>query len=220
MSHYKTLGVSEQATKAEIRAAFRKLAKKHHPDVNGGEMSETYTAIAKAYEVLADDDARALYDENGVSESSPNDLHDIAMMEIERMFLKVMEAVPAQTLQRTDIILVMRKLTDENLKSQQDCLDQSQNKLQDALEKRGILEARIKSTHKPRPVMFLEFYDKEIARIQKEIAVISDATAVLNMIMILLNGYKFEVAKEKAEAEKARKLEMKREGFRFTGGMC
>ncbi|MBA3454667.1 MAG: DnaJ domain-containing protein [Deltaproteobacteria bacterium] len=66
-SLYDTLGVKKDATSDAIRTAYRKLARKHHPDVNPGDKKaeETFKKISAAYEVLADDKKRAAYDEFG-----------------------------------------------------------------------------------------------------------------------------------------------------------
>ena len=61
--YYKILGVDKSASKAEIKKAFRKLAKKHHPDKGGDE--ETFKKINLAYETLSDDQKRAEYDQFG-----------------------------------------------------------------------------------------------------------------------------------------------------------
>ena len=66
-SLYQTLGVAKDATPDAIRSAYRKLARKHHPDVNPGnkKAEETFKKISAAYEVLSDDKKRAAYDEFG-----------------------------------------------------------------------------------------------------------------------------------------------------------
>lgn len=65
--YYETLGVPRTATEKDIKAAFRKLARKHHPDVNPGEASagERFKEINEAYEVLGDPEKRKRYDELG-----------------------------------------------------------------------------------------------------------------------------------------------------------
>ena len=65
--YYATLGVPRTATEKEIRSAFRKLARKHHPDVNQGDKSaeERFKEINEAHEVLGDPDKRKKYDELG-----------------------------------------------------------------------------------------------------------------------------------------------------------
>lgn len=65
--YYTTLGVKRGATEKEIKSAFRKLARKHHPDVNPGDRdSETrFKEISEAYEVLVDPEKRKKYDQFG-----------------------------------------------------------------------------------------------------------------------------------------------------------
>jgi len=65
--YYKTLGVKKNADADEIKKAYRKLARKHHPDVNPGDATaeEKFKDINEAYEVLSDEDKRAKYDRFG-----------------------------------------------------------------------------------------------------------------------------------------------------------
>ena len=67
--YYATLGVSKTATEKEIKQAFRKLARKHHPDVNPGDSSAEakFKEVTEAYEVLGDADKRRKYDELGAN---------------------------------------------------------------------------------------------------------------------------------------------------------
>jgi DnaJ-class molecular chaperone len=67
--YYATLGVSKTASEKEIKQAFRKLARKHHPDVNPGDkVAETkFKEINEAYEVLGDPASRKKYDELGAN---------------------------------------------------------------------------------------------------------------------------------------------------------
>jgi curved DNA-binding protein len=65
--YYKTLGVDKTATKEEIKKAFRRLAKKHHPDKNAGDKAseEKFKEITEANEVLSDPEKRKKYDQLG-----------------------------------------------------------------------------------------------------------------------------------------------------------
>jgi DnaJ-class molecular chaperone len=61
---YETLGVQKTDSEAAIRSAYRKLAKRHHPDVNPGkpEAADRFKEISAAYDILSDKDKRARYD--------------------------------------------------------------------------------------------------------------------------------------------------------------
>jgi DnaJ-class molecular chaperone len=65
--YYATLGVPRTATEKEIKSAFRKLARKYHPDVNRGskEAEAKFKELTEAYEVLGDPEKRRTYDELG-----------------------------------------------------------------------------------------------------------------------------------------------------------
>jgi curved DNA-binding protein len=67
--YYKTLGVAKTASEKEIKQAFRRLARKHHPDVNPGDRAaETaFKELNEAYEVLGDPASRKKYDELGAN---------------------------------------------------------------------------------------------------------------------------------------------------------
>ena len=67
--YYATLGVNKSASEKEIKQAFRKLARKFHPDVNAGDKTaeSKFKDINEAYEVLGDADKRRKYDELGAN---------------------------------------------------------------------------------------------------------------------------------------------------------
>jgi molecular chaperone DnaJ len=72
--YYELLGVSRKASAKDIRAAFRKLARKYHPDLNPGDKAaeEKFKQLQEAYDVLSDSKKRQMYDQYGFySENVP-----------------------------------------------------------------------------------------------------------------------------------------------------
>src|SRR3954465_12490191 len=67
--YYATLGVAKTATDKEIKQAFRKLARKYHPDVNPGDKGAEakFKEVNEANEVLSDPEKRKKYDELGAN---------------------------------------------------------------------------------------------------------------------------------------------------------
>jgi len=65
--YYSILGVSKTASDKDLKQAFRKLARKFHPDVNPGDKAAEakFKEINEAYEVLSDPEKRSKYDEVG-----------------------------------------------------------------------------------------------------------------------------------------------------------
>src|SRR5579884_2607958 len=65
--YYETLGVGRGADTDEIRKAYRKLARKYHPDLNPGDKAaeERFKKVQEAYDILSDDQKRKVYDQYG-----------------------------------------------------------------------------------------------------------------------------------------------------------
>ena len=78
-SLYETLEVSENSSSDEIKKAYRKLARKYHPDVNKDPKAEDkFKEINAAYEVLSDKEKKAQYDQHGDSMFGGQNFHDFA----------------------------------------------------------------------------------------------------------------------------------------------
>jgi len=71
--YYELLGVARKASAKDIRAAYRKLARKYHPDLNPGDKAaeEKFKQVQEAYEVLSDTKKRQMYDQFGFNVPGP-----------------------------------------------------------------------------------------------------------------------------------------------------
>src|ERR1700754_7661 len=65
--YYQTLGVERGANADEVRKAYRKLARKHHPDLNPGDKAaeDRFKKVQEAYDILSDENKRKVYDQYG-----------------------------------------------------------------------------------------------------------------------------------------------------------
>ncbi len=72
--YYEVLGINKGASDDEIKKAYRKLAKKYHPDINPGnkEAEEKFKEASEAYEILSDSQKRQMYDQYGHAGTDPN----------------------------------------------------------------------------------------------------------------------------------------------------
>ena len=72
--YYDVLGVNKHADEKEIKHAYRKLAKKYHPDTNAGnaDAEQKFKEVTEAYNVLSDKEKRQLYDQYGFAAFDPN----------------------------------------------------------------------------------------------------------------------------------------------------
>ena len=65
--YYEVLGIDKSASEKELKSAYRKLAKKYHPDANPGDKQseEKFKELSEAYDILKDPEKRKLYDKFG-----------------------------------------------------------------------------------------------------------------------------------------------------------
>lgn len=91
--YYKLLEVSRTATQAEIKKAYRRLAKKYHPDANPGneKTAQMFTQISSAYAALSDETKKSVYDQQLAGGSSPDDYKRTSRTQSNRAYKMSME---------------------------------------------------------------------------------------------------------------------------------
>lgn len=92
--HYKTLGVARNATREEIKRAYRRLAREHHPDANRDDPSaeERFKEVTRAYEVLSDPEKRQRYDMFGDERAGIGGMGDFGISDLFSTFFGGMGA--------------------------------------------------------------------------------------------------------------------------------
>jgi DnaJ-class molecular chaperone len=105
---YDSLGVDKKATADEIKEAYKKQAKQHHPDKGGD--NEKMTEITRAYSVLGDKKKRDRYDETGEEQLEP---FDKKFQEFIQRFL--IQIIESKDVERVDLIEELRKIARQNI---------------------------------------------------------------------------------------------------------
>lgn len=182
MNYYEVLGLSKEdvPSKAEIKKAYRKLAKIHHPDKEGGN-EEKFKDISEAYEVLSDPDKRERYD-NGESLDGYTSPSDQARTNLYRVFDIVTNSHGFMA-DFTDLIVRMREeINEKTLQMRNDI-----SKVESDIKKLTVIIKKLKKAD------FLKKYAKECKsamELRKE--QIEEAIKVQDMMMETLDGAEYD----------------------------
>jgi curved DNA-binding protein CbpA len=109
---YETLNVKKDASQKEIKAAYKKMASKHHPDREGGSSKEMAN-INSAYDILGNETKRKRYDETGSTTKEPNILEQAVNLIHTRLFALMGQ----HHFTKKNYFVIMRKELEENLKA-------------------------------------------------------------------------------------------------------
>ncbi len=105
MSLYDTLGIKPDATQKEIKDAYRKKSKKHHPDKGGD--GKKFGVIAASYKILSDAHKRKRYDETGIEDDISSSAKEANGL-LQKMFIKLLEQVGVKKVLNTDVVGLMK----------------------------------------------------------------------------------------------------------------
>ena len=88
---YNKLKINKNASTEDIKKAYRKLAKEHHPDKNNGVESPEFIEISLAYNILSDEIKRQKYDDTGEYDSNTMDIHQLALQTLAACFFQIVK---------------------------------------------------------------------------------------------------------------------------------
>jgi cation transport ATPase len=116
--YYQILGVSKKASQAEIRSAYRKLARLHHPDVSTSpEANEQFARLSEAYRVLSNSELKSLYDLGGeeqlANQRRQSNLHtqrDVYRSRINHIVDQMLEEERLEERARSQAVMVVATL--------------------------------------------------------------------------------------------------------------
>lgn len=94
---YEELGVTPEVGKDELKAAYRRLAKVHHPDRPGGDVG-TFQQLERAYRILSDEAMRKEYDETGQATEVAQSLRNRAAEQLTKIFMEMLNAPDFDTM--------------------------------------------------------------------------------------------------------------------------
>ena len=177
-SYYDILNISEEATSAEIKDAYRELAKQHHPDKEGSR--EEFETISKAYKVLSNPKERETYDEYGV------DSDEIAKR-INSAIGCFEEAIRRDA---DNIIESIERLQKESIRELENQIDGVNKTI---LRKNELLNRIV---IKPDADFIGDHLRKEIHNMTLQIDMLNQAIEGVNSLSELFKGYEFEVKKK------------------------
>lgn len=184
--YYEDLGVDENATSKQIKNAYRRLARRYHPDTPETGDADKFHAVNKAYRILMDEYTRSIYDATGNED-------DDDFRPPEELWLKILiesfdNAVYelGTKLDEANIIEVMKESMFQSAASLQKSVEDSTGK-RDALIR---LRKRLQRREHTRPNVFLTSLDRQIQARSKEITHNGRAVRIMHLCLEELSYYR------------------------------
>lgn len=179
MDFYERLGVKKNATKQQIKKAFYKLSKEHHPDKGGNE--EEFKAYQEAYEVLSDDERRKAYDEGGDYKS----IQTLQSKVRNSLFGYIDGAINSFGFvpEHTDLIGIIRGLVNEDILTAKTHIDNLNIKIRQLTE----TAKRVKNGE-----LLSSFIDTAMVSINQEIESYNKRMEVFNGCLNAIEDWKYE----------------------------
>lgn len=178
---YDVLGIKEDATDEEIKAAYKKRAKEAHPDKGGSD--EEMTQVTFAYEVLSDKSRRARYDING--DTTPTKSFDEKMSAfISEVFMSIVDKYDYNTIENINVIKMLKNRTYNYISENK----QNIGRCQDEIIKYGKVLKRLKSKN----TVIQDQLTKKINKLNSEIKMAEVNIDFLTEALENVNDYHYD----------------------------
>ena len=177
--YYKILGVAKNATKEEIKKAYKEKAKKHHPDNQGDK--EQFTEINLAYVTLTDSKKRKHYDETG--EDLPKD--QIRIVAIELLATLLYELLNKDIPLNIDLIQIMK----DSVRNKSNEISNQLNKVTSITNKTQKIRKNL--TQKGKDNILESILDRKEGDLTKEKESVLNTLKSLNEALLILENYGF-----------------------------
>ena len=189
-SFYDTLGVAVDATKAEIKKAFKRKASKAHPDREGGD-KETFQALQKAYAILSDDRSRQKYDTDGNEGGDyvPTPF-ELAMQNLSMLFTSIITE-NLDNIETVDIIKTIEENVKKNRMPQQAII----KKMEKKLAKLANAKAKLKRKRKKRkdgPDLFEHIIGTQEQDANRNITTAKEQLEMMDMMLEMAHEYEYD----------------------------
>ncbi len=194
MDLYETLGVKKNASRDTIQKAFRKKAKKTHPDRGG--TSQEFMAVALAYRILSDDGARERYDRTGSTDTTPREqaINTAAVERFCQLFVRCIE----QSGGREDIDFLKEIRNAGN--TSKDSIKQEQRNLNKKLKELKSIRDRLTYKGKKQDVLSNVLADRE-RQLRGAIERLKEEMEITNRMMSVADEYEFRIMESPKEYE-------------------
>lgn len=186
MSHYEELGIEQSATAAQVKAAYRRLAHRYHPDKPSGDR-ERFVRIQRAYDTLSDPDKRAFYDQNGADREGPT-MRERAMQTLAMMFGQVVGA-EQNDIEHHDLIDYMRT----SIIRAREEIPEKRRGIERQIQRFKTARARLRQKSAgPNPLG--EILDARVMQLKQAIVALESEVELGTVMLELLEDYHYEVA--------------------------
>ena len=181
MTHYETLGVTKDSSKDEIKQAYRKAARKEHPDMGGD--TEKFIQLHSAYVVLSSDDKRREYDN---PKEKPKSIEDEAIESITSLINAIFLESPEE-LMHVDFILKIKILINS------ECGDYKKRIKKTAKNIGYLFKIKKRLSYKGTSSnIILERIEETIKDLKQSIRFLSRRIKISKKALIIINDYRFD----------------------------